>query len=272
MRGCARLASQLGVTWHAVHVETPAVHRLSAARREQALRALKLAQELGAAIANPAAPEPVPALVRYAREHNLSRLVVGRGRRIRWPGQTSTADRIAELAEGDLDVLQMAVPAAARERVPSRRPAPVAGTFVWRGYVAAVTACALVALLAAPLHGRLELTTLWRRRATGARAGPIAAPSPRTGVGGIGAAFRAHDGRSGTADRRTGRRAAALDADRIPPADPSRRTARPGCDTPATAQGGPGGPAMRTTPTTCACIWRICARKWRTIRPCPDIC
>ena len=34
-----------------MHVETPAVHRLPAGRREQALRVLKLAQELGFSLA-----------------------------------------------------------------------------------------------------------------------------------------------------------------------------------------------------------------------------
>ena len=86
VRSCARLAAQLGVPWHAVHVETPAVQRLPAARREQPLRVLKLAQELGATIATPSAPQAEPALVRYAREHNLARLVVGRSR-WRWPWQ-----------------------------------------------------------------------------------------------------------------------------------------------------------------------------------------
>ena len=55
---------------------------------------LKLAQELGATVANPSAPEAAPALVRYAREHNLARLVIGRTQR-RWPWQRSAADRIA---------------------------------------------------------------------------------------------------------------------------------------------------------------------------------
>jgi two-component system sensor histidine kinase KdpD len=101
VRASARLAAQLGVPWHAVHVETPAVHRLPAHRREQALRVLKLAQELGATVATPSAPEAAPALVRYAREHNLARLVTARRRR-RWPWQRPTAERIAALAD-DLD-------------------------------------------------------------------------------------------------------------------------------------------------------------------------
>ena len=166
VRACARLASQLDVSWHAVHVETPAVHRLPPARREQALRVLKLAQGLGATVATPAAPEAAPALVRYAREHNLSRLVVGRSRR-RWPWQASSADRIAELAD-DLDVVQVALPQAARGQSPagslsdtrSGTAPALAGELPWRGYAAAVAACVGVALAATPLLGVLALTNI----------------------------------------------------------------------------------------------------------------
>lgn len=166
VRACARLAAQLDVPWHAVHVETPAVQRLPDGRREQALRVLKLAQELGATVATPSAPEAAPALVRHAREHNLSRLVLGRGRR-RWPwpwsGGASAADRIAELAD-DLDVIQVALPAAARDRPTQAAgappPAAVQGEFPWRGYAAAVAACAAVAVAATPLLGLLELTNI----------------------------------------------------------------------------------------------------------------
>ena len=163
VRASARLAAQLDVPWHAVHVETPAMQRLPAGRREQALRVLKLAEELGATVATPSAPAAAPALVRHAREYNLSRLVVGRGRR-RWPWQTSAADRIAELAD-DLDVIQVGLPAALRDRPPGPKaatgtPAPVAGDFPWRGYMAAVAASALTAVAATPLLDLLELTNI----------------------------------------------------------------------------------------------------------------
>jgi two-component system, OmpR family, sensor histidine kinase KdpD len=162
VRSCARLAAQLDVPWHAVHVETPAVQRLPAARREQPLRVLKLAQELGATIATPSAPQAEPALVRYAREHNLSRLVIGRSRR-RWPWQGSAADRIAELAD-DLDFVQVALPATARDRpapgAAAAAPAELAGELPWRGYAAALAACGLTALLATPLLDVLELTNI----------------------------------------------------------------------------------------------------------------
>ncbi len=162
VRACARLAAQLDVAWHAVHVETPQSHHGSPDGREQMLRWLKLAQELGATVATPSAAAVAPALVRYAREHNLARLVVGRSRR-RWPWQVSTADRIAGLAD-DLDIVQVAQLPAARERVrastSTRRDAPTTSDIPWRGYAAAVAACGVTAVLATPLLGLLELTNI----------------------------------------------------------------------------------------------------------------
>jgi two-component system sensor histidine kinase KdpD len=78
VRAAARLAAQLGAPWHAVYVETTALQRLSRARREQVLRVLALAQDLGARTATLASDAPAPALARYAREHNLMRVVLGR--------------------------------------------------------------------------------------------------------------------------------------------------------------------------------------------------
>lgn len=159
VRSCARLAAQLDVPWHAVFVETPAVQRLPEAQRQRALRVLKLAQELGATTATPAAPEPAQALMRYAREHNLVRLVVGRRER-RWPWRAPLAERIVALAD-DLDVLQVALPpaGAAGGGKPAPRAEPAA-PWAWQGYAAALAACALTALLATPLLDVLELSNI----------------------------------------------------------------------------------------------------------------
>ena len=141
-----------------MHVETPALQRLPAARREHPLRVLKLAQELGASTAVPAAPDAASALVRYAREHNLVRLVVGRHER-RWPWQRSLADRIAAQAD-DLDVLQVALPATGPTLSASVAEETAATTWPWQGYIAAVAVCALTALLSTPLLAVLELSNI----------------------------------------------------------------------------------------------------------------
>ncbi|WP_404299849.1 DUF4118 domain-containing protein [Alicycliphilus denitrificans] len=157
VRSCARLAGQLEVPWHAVHVETPAVLRKPPATRERPLRVLRLAQELGATTtATLSAPDAATALARYAREHNLARLVLGRAAP-RWPWQHPLAARIA-VEGGELDLLQVGRRAAAR---PATAPAqPRTGGWPWQGFAAAVAACVLMALLATPLKDVLELSNI----------------------------------------------------------------------------------------------------------------
>jgi two-component system sensor histidine kinase KdpD len=156
VRSCARLAAQLDVAWHAVHVDTPDLQRLPEARRQ---RALKLAQELGATTATLTAREVAPALVRYAKEHNLSRLVLGRHDRRRWPWQAALSDRITRVAD-DLDVLQVALPPAAPTGTANTPEPAVATPFPWPGYAAALAACALMAVVATPLLHVLELSNI----------------------------------------------------------------------------------------------------------------
>jgi two-component system sensor histidine kinase KdpD len=159
VRACARLAAQLDVPWHAVHVEA-ASRATNERQRQHVLRILKLAQELGATTATLAAPAIAPALVRYAREHNLSRLVMGRPEhRWRWPWQRTLGDTI-EGGVDDLDVLRIALPRTTPAKAaPSNQP-EVRARISWNGYAAALAACALTALLATPLLGVLELTNI----------------------------------------------------------------------------------------------------------------
>jgi len=158
VRSAARLATQTDLPWHAVFIEAPSRQHVSEAARQQALRALKLAQDLGATVATPAGAEVAETLARYAREHNLSRLVLGRraGRR-RW--RASFTERLAELTP-DMDVLQVPLPEGARKAGHAYQCRSDGTPIRWKGYAAAALACSVVALLAAPLHGVLELTNI----------------------------------------------------------------------------------------------------------------
>src|SRR6202051_2723543 len=99
VRAAALLASQLNADWHAIYVETPALQRLSSARRERILATLSLAQELGATTAVIANAQVAESVVAYARNHNFSQLVIGRdpARRL-WPWQRSSGQKLAMLA------------------------------------------------------------------------------------------------------------------------------------------------------------------------------
>ena len=110
VRSTARMAAQLDVPWHAVHVETP-----GRPMDEATQRTLRLAESLGATTATLSSTDAASALVRHAREHNLARLVLGRRRTRRWPWQRSLADRVAESAD-DLDLVQVGLPASIEPR------------------------------------------------------------------------------------------------------------------------------------------------------------
>jgi len=107
VRAAARLASQLNADWHAIYVETPALQRLSSARRERILATLSLAQELGATTAVIANAQVAESVVAYARSHNFSKLVIGRDpARNLWPWQRSSGQKLALLAP-DIDLIEI---------------------------------------------------------------------------------------------------------------------------------------------------------------------
>jgi two-component system sensor histidine kinase KdpD len=154
VRASARLAAQLDVPWHALHIESPATPPAAGQR------ALRLAEELGATTVTLAATAVADTVVKYARQHNLSRVVMGRqARRVRWPWQPSLAQALTERGS-DLDVLQVAVPATAPAPSPVPESAGAAAPIRWRDYGIAVAICAAVALLATPLMTVFELTNI----------------------------------------------------------------------------------------------------------------
>ncbi|MGH8779102.1 DUF4118 domain-containing protein [Paraburkholderia sp.] len=175
VRGAARLAASLKADWIAVYVETPALQRLPAARRERTLDALRLASELGAETATLANSDAVAALIGYAQVRNVSKLVAGSSmrsgfmRRLRRP----FGERLAERA-GDLDLTLI----RASDTREAGRDAPRTpldeGVRAWRealgaarerrspprAYAWTLVLCAGITLIASQLIDRIDLTNL----------------------------------------------------------------------------------------------------------------
>ena len=97
IRSAARLANQLNAEWHAVYVETPKLQRLPSSLRQKILESLKLAQDLGATTTVLTGHEVATAMVEYARSHNFSTIVIGRGHSF-WPWRPTLTKRIDTLA------------------------------------------------------------------------------------------------------------------------------------------------------------------------------
>ena len=150
VRTAARLAAKFGSVWHAVYVETPELHRLPENQRRAILSALRLAQELGAETATLADQAEDKAILRYAREHNLGKIVIGRRSRRRWFSRDTFADKLAQRAP-DLDLLIVALddkPAALPAKTPDARTFSDKWRVQLRGCLVAALLCALITLIA----------------------------------------------------------------------------------------------------------------------------
>ncbi len=78
IRAAARLVGQLHCEWHVVFVEAPSLQRRTLqARQQQAIQDLRFAESLGAKTAMLYGGGNAKQLVKYARQHNLSRIVSG---------------------------------------------------------------------------------------------------------------------------------------------------------------------------------------------------
>lgn len=161
VRSAARLAGRLEAQWHAVYVETPERQRLPAASRDRVLKTLKLAQDLGATTATLAGAQVEAEAVRYARTHNLSRILVGQGGLRRWRfWEHGIAEHLGRLAP-DLDVIQVA--RSGHTPPDTGRPAVEAGTettVAWRAYALSAATCGLAGLIAMPLQALVDLANI----------------------------------------------------------------------------------------------------------------
>jgi two-component system sensor histidine kinase KdpD len=177
VRSTARLASQMNVPWHCIYVETPPLQRLPQSHRERLLRILKMAQEAGAQTAIPSGNSLAPTIVKYARDHNLPRLVLGRvgNKPLRFWRRTLV--QTLEALSKDLDIIQIALPAqsVANQTIhhPTQQPQPTqltttplenasAPSYIAkvRPYAMSALLCLAAALMAAPLHSIFELANI----------------------------------------------------------------------------------------------------------------
>jgi len=107
LRKAARAVAQMNAEWCAVHVETPneSVQKISTADFRALLNNINLAADLGAEVVWLKSPEVIKALLDFAREKKITRIIVGRTHPTLWNRllRRSVTSRI--LAEaGDFDV------------------------------------------------------------------------------------------------------------------------------------------------------------------------
>lgn len=84
IRAGKRLATGLRSEWIVAYVETPKLQRLPAEHRDAVLRMLRLAEQLGAETVTLAAADMGRAIIDFARERNVTKLIMGKPSRRGW--------------------------------------------------------------------------------------------------------------------------------------------------------------------------------------------
>ena len=106
IRTTRRLAEELNAEWLAVYVETPNHARLSEDQRNWINKTLLLAEELGGRSVMLPGNSISETLMDYAREHNITRIIIGKPLRSRWKEllSGSVVDQLVRLS-GNIDLL-----------------------------------------------------------------------------------------------------------------------------------------------------------------------
>lgn len=84
VRAARRMAAGLQAQWIAVFAETPALAALAEAERERIRQHLRLAEQLGAETVTLPGRNVVESLVAFARERNITKIIIGKPARPRW--------------------------------------------------------------------------------------------------------------------------------------------------------------------------------------------
>ncbi len=105
VRAAKRMAERLGAPWIAAYVETPAQLRLPAEARDRVTQTLRLAEQLGAETVTLPGQKMSEAILAFARDRNVTKIVVGKPTRALWKRILigSIVDALVQ-GSGDIDV------------------------------------------------------------------------------------------------------------------------------------------------------------------------
>ena len=147
VRAGKRMATGLKCEWRVVHVDRPG-ERVSPGDREALNANLQLAESLGAITAALSGERAAEAILAYAREHNVTKIVIGKPTHPRWLDKLfgSTLDQLVR-GSGDVDVYAISgdVTERPRRRAAADRRSP-ASEYLRAGLIVAV-ATAVAALV-----------------------------------------------------------------------------------------------------------------------------
>jgi two-component system sensor histidine kinase KdpD len=159
VRAARRMASRLRAEWIVVYVESPSQPALSPQERQVLAATMKLAEELGAETKALSGENVGVTLASYARDRNVSKIVVGKPAHARWRDRVRGSlldDIVRESGEIDVyfiagDKSQAATPRPVSS--PRRRSPPT--SYLWASIIVVLTT-----LLCRAMFGRFDNSNL----------------------------------------------------------------------------------------------------------------
>jgi two-component system sensor histidine kinase KdpD len=145
VRKAYHMAQNTNAEWYVVHISPPVLGNVSEQERAYLAEAFRIAEEFGAHTVELSGPDVVAGLLRFARENNISQIIIGRPRKslIRGALQGSPVYRLIRNQSGfDLYLIEPTV--EDRKSAPRRRADPP--PFDVRGYLATLPLLALATL------------------------------------------------------------------------------------------------------------------------------
>src|SRR5438132_1417721 len=157
------MAEGLGAQWIAAHVETPAHLRLPQEARDRVVQTLRLAEQLGAETVTLSGEKMREAILAFARDRNVTKIIVGKPTRQLWKRLLlgSIVDALVQ-GSGDIDIYVIS-----GEREDASPIAPVRRREIpidWPAYGQATAIVALttgVAWLMSPLFELADLVMVY---------------------------------------------------------------------------------------------------------------
>lgn len=168
VRAARRVAAGLRAEWVVAYVETPGELRRPESDRDQVVQTLRLAEQLGAETVTLTGANAADELLAFARERNVSRIVIGRPERPRWRDFLfgSVADDLIRRS-GVIDIYVTSGDSG-DAKLPLRasfQTTSTAGGYLWG--VLTIVLCTVVAALMAPVFADANLIMVYLLGVTG---------------------------------------------------------------------------------------------------------
>lgn len=158
VRTARRLADGLKAEWFAVHVETPGDAHLSQSSADQVARVLHLAEELGAKTITLSGQNVADAILSYARQHNVTKIIAGKPMRPRWLEllRGSVVDRLIQHS-GNIDIYIISADVEGRSAAVASSWRPHSP---WQRYAWSLLLVAVTTAIGVPIHRAIAPTNL----------------------------------------------------------------------------------------------------------------